>query len=115
MNLDIDKVMENDYYVSELKDYLYVLPEDYRAIPYNSMVRYIDRDGKLKRGGFFQRFYDGELPDDKRFLMKPAPRYYATLYPVFYHVFYKKPDTFNRSVPKKSKKYRKILVRLKDV
>jgi hypothetical protein len=115
MNFDLDKIMENEEYVKELKDYLYCSPEDYRAIPFNSMIRYIDRDGKLKRGGFFQRFYDGELPDDKRILMKPARFYYATLYPVFYHVFYKTPDTFNRSGPRKKNKYRKILVCLKDV
>ncbi len=107
--------MEDEHYVNELKDYLYASPEDYRAIPFNSMIRYIDRDGTIKRGGFFQRFYDGELPDDKRFLVKPAYRYYATIYPVFYHIFYKTPDTFSRNGPRKNKKYRKILVHLKDV
>lgn len=116
MNLNLDDLLEKEYYTEELKDYLYAPQEDYRAIPFNSMIRYIDRDGTLKRGGFFQRFYDSELPDERRFLMKLPPKYYSTIYPAFYHVFYKTPDTFNRSrSKKKAKSFRKILVNIKDV
>lgn len=96
MNLNLDNLLEQKSYIEKLSEYIHVSPEEYNTIPALSYISYIDRDGSIKQGGFFIRYYTGQRPDEKRFLLKIG-KTYKTLYPIFYHIFYKPQELFNKT------------------
>lgn len=113
MNLNLDDLLELDEYQLKLSEYIHVSPNDYRSIPYFAHISYIDRDGSIKPGGFFLKCSYGQRADETRFTLKLNGRF-QTLYPVFYHIFYKPQDTFNvrTESKKKSKKIKVFLNKL---
>ena len=109
MNLNLDELLELDDYQSKLREYIHINPDEYRLIPYFAHILYIDRDGSVRPGGFFLKCSYGQRADESRFILKLNGRFH-TLYPVFYHIFYKPQDTFNkRTESTKDKKKIKVL------
>ena len=104
MNLNIDNLLTQEKYYTALKDYTYVNIDEYHTIPTYSFIMYIDRDGSIKPGGFFIRYYDAKRPDEKRILLK-FNKAFNNILPIFYHIFYKDSDNFNKDnrKPKKHK------------
>jgi len=102
MNLDLDDLLENKTYLEKLADYIHIGKDEYNTIPIYSYIMYIDRDGSVKAGGFLIRYYPGQKPDEKRFLLK-INNAYTTLYPIFYHIFYKPNSAFRKKSGTKNK------------
>ena len=118
MNLDLDELLEDEKYLEKLSKYIHVKPDEYDIIPKFSFIMYIDRDGSVKPGGFLIRYYPGQRPDEKRFLLKINGSF-QSLYPFFYHIFYKPTSEFDKSTKKdikdiKVKKIKTFLNKISD-
>lgn len=87
----IQDLLHKEPYKSTLKDYIYVSNSDWDTIPLGSHIKFIDRNEKLKTGGFLIKCVNNRERSRCYYIMKSNIIY--KLYGYYYWIFYKKKDS----------------------
>jgi hypothetical protein len=102
----IDNILKQKSIATKLENYTYVSMNNWDEIPLGSHIKFIDRNEKLKSGGFLIKSVKNNDRTKCYYILKSNIIY--KLYMYYYWIFYKK-ITHESKISKKIKLYKNIL------
>jgi hypothetical protein len=85
----INKLLKEEPYKSKLSDtYNLVLKNDWDKVPLGSHIKFIDKNGNIKSGGFLIKYIENKENSKCYYILKSNIIY--KLYIYYYWIFYKK-------------------------
>jgi hypothetical protein len=102
----IDNILKDKSISSQLENYTYVSTPNWEEIPLGSHIKFIDRNEKLKSGGFLIKCVKNNDRTKCYYILKSNIIY--KLYMYYYWIFYKN-ITHESKISKKIKLYKNTL------
>jgi len=84
----IEKLLNEEPYLTELKDYQYINNKNLDKIPLGMHIKFIDNNGKIKSGGFLIKYVQNKDIRKSYYILKSNIIY--KLYIYNYWILYKK-------------------------